>query len=150
MKKSAENSDGEDKITEKAFTKGKKKEAVARATVKEGKGKVKINNQPLNIYGCEINRRVIKEPINIAKEVLEDEMDEVDIQVNAQGGGKSGQSLAARTAIGKALIGWSDSEELKKRFMDYDRSILVDDYRRKEPKKPLRKGARAKPTKSYR
>ncbi len=137
-------------MTEKAFAKGKKKEAVARATVKEGKGKVKINNQSLDVYGCEMNRDLIKEPLNIAEEVLGDELNEVNIQVNAQGGGRTGQTLATRTAIGKALVEWSDSEELKERFRDYDRSILVDDYRRKEPKKPLRKGARAKPTKSYR
>lgn len=138
-------------MTEEIFTKGKKKEAVARATLKENGGTIKINGKPLKIYNSNIERKMIKEPIQVAKEVLgEDKIDKINIEINAKGGGRMGQTIAARTAIGKALIKWSESEELKEEFMDYDRSLLVDDYRRKEPKKPLRKGARAKPTKSYR
>lgn len=138
-------------MTEKTFTKGKKKEAVARTSIKKGKGDIKINNKPLSLYTPQLYKKMIEEPINIAKEVLgEKELEKINIKVNVKGGGKMGQSQAARTSLGKALVDWSGSEELKERYLDYDRSILVDDYRRKEPKKALRKGARAKPTKSYR
>lgn len=138
-------------MAKEVFTKGKKKEAVARAVLKKGKGKIKINNKPLDIYKPDVGRRMIKEPLNLAEEILgEDKMNKVDIHVNVKGGGKIGQTIATRTSIGKALVKWSDSEQLNKKFMKYDRSLLIDDYRRKESKKPLRKGARAKPTKSYR
>ncbi len=138
-------------MKKEVFTKGKKKEAIARAVLKKGKGKVKINKQPIDLYTPDVARRMINEPLNIAKEILgEDKMNKIDIHVNVKGGGKTGQTLASRTSIGKALAEWSDSEQLNRKFMQYDRSLLIDDYRRKEPKKPLRKGARAKPTKSYR
>jgi len=138
-------------MTDHAFAKGKKKEAVAKTTLREGKGTIKINNQPLDLYTPELYRKMIKEPIKIAEDILgEEEMQGIKIKTNVKGGGKAGQAEATRTSIGKALVKWSDSEELKEKYREYDRSILVDDYRRKEPKKPLRKGARAKPIKSYR
>ncbi|MFW5903039.1 MAG: 30S ribosomal protein S9 [archaeon] len=133
------------------FKKGKKKKAVARTTVKKGKGTIKINNQPIDLYTPELHRKGIKEPIRIAKEVLgEKEMKGIDIRTNVKGGGKAGQAAATRTSIGKALVEWSGSDELEEKYREYDRSIMVDDYRRTEPKKPMRKGARAKPIKSYR
>ena len=61
-----------------------------------------------------------------------------------------GQAHAARTALGKALIAWTNNEKLKELFLSYDRSIIIDDVRQKEAKKFLRKGARAKGIKSYR
>lgn len=138
-------------MSEEVFTKGKKKEAVSRVRIKKGKEAVKINNKPLKLYDPNINRKMIKEPIRIAKEVIEEEdIDKLNIKANTKGGGNAGQTIATRTAIGKALVKWTDSEELEEVFMDYDRSLLIDDYRRKEPKKALRKGARARPTKSYR
>lgn len=137
-------------MTENAFAKGKKKEAVARTTIKDGNGEIKINNKPLDIYEPELYRKMIKEPIKVAKDIIGDEIEEINIKTNVKGGGKAGQAEATRTSIGKALVEWSDSQELEEKFKEYDRSILVDDYRRKEPKKPMRKGARAKPIKSYR
>ena len=69
---------------------------------------------------------------------------EVDIQVNVKGGGNIAQAIAARTAIAKALIAYTKSDKLKERMLKQDRSLLVDDSRRKEAKKPLGRGARAK------
>lgn len=141
-------------MTDQAFAKGKKKEAVSRVQITETdseKSSIKVNKKPLNIHKPEMAKQMIKEPINIAKEVLgEEEIEKLKIKANTQGGGKMGQAIATRTAIGKGLVKWSGSEQLKEKYMDYDRSLLVDDYRRKESKKPLRKGARARPTKSYR
>lgn len=141
-------------MTDEAFTKGKKKEAVSRVQITETepeKASVKINKKPVDIHKPEMAKEMMKEPINIAKEILgEEEVEKLKIKANTQGGGKIGQAIATRTAIGKALVKWSGSEQLKEKYMDYDRSLLVDDYRRKESKKPLRKGARARPTKSYR
>ena len=87
----------------------------------------------------------------IAKEVLgEKSIEGLDIDINVKGGGISGQAFACRTALGKAFVQWSKDDTLKKTYLDYDRSLIIDDVRVKESKKYLRKGARARPTKSYR
>lgn len=133
------------------LTKGKKKTAVARVRIRIGSGVIKINKTPLGILKPAYAKEIILEPIQIAREVLgEDFANDLDIKANVKGGGIMGQAQACRTALGKALVKWSKSDKLKKRYLDYDRSLLIDDIRKKEPKKFLRKGARARPTKSYR
>ena len=74
----------------------------------------------------------------------------VNIKVNVTGGGPVSQAEAARTAIAKALAEFTKDEELKRMFMEYDRTLLVSDTRRKEPKKQLGRGARKRRQKSYR
>ncbi len=133
------------------ITKGRKKMAMARARVKKGLSSIKINGKSLDVIEPKLARLVIEEPLIIAKELLgEKVLDSLDIDVNVSGGGVMGQAYAVRTAIGKALVQWTGSEDLKKKYLEYDRTIIIDDVRVKEPKKYLRKGARAKPTKSYR
>ena len=127
-------------------TSGKRKTAIARATVKKGKGLVRINNKPVEIYEPEIARWKILEPIQIANDYLKT----VDINVNVKGGGFMSQASAVRTAIAKGLVEYTNDPSLKLAFLDYDRSLLVSDSRRKEPKKPLGRGARKKRQKSYR
>ena len=61
-----------------------------------------------------------------------------------------GQAEAARTAIAKGLVEFFKDEDLKRKFLEYDRSLLIPDVRRKEPKKPLGRGARKKRQTSYR
>ncbi|MBI4919608.1 30S ribosomal protein S9, partial [archaeon] len=73
----------------------------------------------------------------------------VDIDVIVLGGGISSQADAARVAISQALS--QHNKKLHKLFLDYDRTMLVADIRRKESAKPNRHGqARAKRQKSYR
>lgn len=128
-------------------TSGKRKTAIARATLRGGTGKVKINNKPLDIYEPKLYRLKLREPLILAKDL----MDKVDISVNVIGGGISSQADASRLAIAKALYEYSKSERLKDLFLKYDRSLLVADVRRKEVSKPNRHGqARAKRQKSYR
>ena len=55
-----------------------------------------------------------------------------------------------KTAIARGLVDWFKDEELRTLFMSYDRALLVNDTRRKEPKHPMGRGARAKRQKSYR
>ena len=132
-------------------TKAKKKEATARVRVKKGKiFSLKINSKPVDIIENEVIHNTILTPIIIAKKVVPKQIDCLDIDVNVSGGGVMGQAVAAKVGIAKALVEWTKSEELKKAFLDYDRKMLVDDTRRKEPKKYLRKGARARYQKSYR
>jgi small subunit ribosomal protein S9 len=86
------------------------------------------------------------EPLSIA----ESHMDKIDIDVTVQGGGFMSQASAARTAIAKGIVEFTADPSLKIAFLDYDRSLLVSDSRRKESKKPLGRGARKKRQKSYR
>ncbi len=127
-------------------TSGKRKSAVAQATVQKGTGIVRINKNPVDFYEPEIARWKILEPIKIAHE----HMDKVNIDVKVTGGGFMGQASAARTAIAQGLLEYTKDPNLKIAFLDHDRSLLVSDPRRKEPKKPLGRGARKKRQKSYR
>jgi small subunit ribosomal protein S9 len=128
------------------ITTGKRKTAIARATVKRGKGRIRINNIPLEIWMPEVARLKMKEPIILAK----DKTNNLDITVNVSGGGIIGQAQAARTAIAKGIAEFFNDKELKDLYLAYDRSLLVSDPRRKEPKHPCGRGARKKRQKSYR
>ena len=61
-----------------------------------------------------------------------------------------GQAVAARAAIAKSILEMRPNEKLKKKFLAYDRMLLVDDSRRVESKKPLGPKARKKKQKSKR
>ena len=127
-------------------TSGKRKTAVARATAKLGKGRIRINKIPVEIIQPEMVRLKILEPIMIAKDLA----NQVDIDVKVEGGGIMGQAEAARTAIARALLEISNDPELKRAFLEYDRTFLVNDVRRKEPKKQGGRGARKRRQTSYR
>ncbi len=126
---------------------GKRKRAIARATIRPGKGIIKINNRILDFYEPKLSRLKLREPLIIAGDLV----NKVDISVKAFGGGVSSQADASRLAIAKGLVEFSKSGKLKEDFLNYDRNLLVADVRRKEPAKPNRHGqARAKVQKSYR
>jgi small subunit ribosomal protein S9 len=129
------------------LTSGKRKTAVARATTRAGKGRVRINSVPLEIYPSELARMKIQEPLSLVGEKI---TNKIDIIVRVKGGGVVGQADAIRTAIGRALVQWTQDPELRSKFLHYDRSILVADSRRKEEKKAGGSGARARYQKSYR
>lgn len=125
---------------------GKRKTAIARSAVKEGNGNVKINKVPLELYEPESMRLRLQEPLVLAGEVAE----EVDISVNVQGGGKTGQTDAARTAIARGLVAYTNDESLRDLYIEHDRNLIINDVRQKEPKKFGGRGARARRQKSYR
>ena len=127
-------------------TSGKRKTAIARATVQKGKGLIRINKKPVEIYEPEIAKWKILEPIRLA----EKHIGKVNIDVNVAGGGFMSQANAVRTAIARGLVEFTADPSLKLAFLDHDRSLLVNDSRRKESKKPLGRGARKKRQKSYR
>ena len=109
-------------------TVGKRRIAIARAVVKPGKGEVKINSTPLNIWGNEPLRMWIKEPLIIAGDVPKS----VDIDVHARSGGIVGQAEAVRMAIAKGLVEYSNDKSLREKYLQYDRNLLVYDPRRNE------------------
>ncbi|WP_158057292.1 30S ribosomal protein S9 [Halorussus halophilus] len=128
-------------------TSGKKKTAIARATVSEGEGRVRINSQPVELVEPEVSRLKMLEPFRIAGD---DRRDAVDVDVSVEGGGISGQADAVRTAIARGLVQHTNDAELRDSFIEFDRSLLVNDSRRSEPKKWGGPGARARYQKSYR
>ena len=127
-------------------TSGKRKTAIAKATVQKGVGRIRINKKPVEFYEPEIARFRIIEPLQIAQSY----MDKVDIDVSVHGGGFISQANAVRTAIARGLVEFTGDPGLKLSFLNYDRSLLVNDSRIKESKKPLGRGARKKRQKSYR
>lgn len=125
---------------------GKRKAAVARATVRKGIGLVRFNDRPLELVEPELVRQKIQEPLLM----IGDRARTLDISVQAQGGGVVGQASAARTAVARGLLEWLKDDALRAEFKHYDRSLIVNDPRRKLPKRPGGRGARKRRQKSYR
>lgn len=127
-------------------TSGKRKTAIARGTVREGTGKVRVNRKPVELYSPELARLKIFEPLELAGDIV----DSVDINIRVVGGGVMGQAEAARMVIAKGLVEYFGDMNLKDRYVQYDRTMLVGDPRRSESKKFGGPGARARKQKSYR
>ncbi|KAK3310000.1 ribosomal protein S9 [Chaetomium strumarium] len=133
---------------------GKKKNATAVARCVQGKGLIKVNGKPLKLFAPEILRAKLYEPVLI---LGTDKFAEVDIRIRVAGGGHTSQVYAVRQAIAKAIIAYyakyideHSKNLLKTALIQFDRSLLVADPRRCEPKKFGGKGARARFQKSYR
>jgi len=95
----------------------------------------------------------VYEPILVAGE---DAFSPVDIRVRVKGGGHTSQVYAIRQAIAKAVVAYYakyidaySALELKKKLVAYDRTLLIADPRRMEPKKFGGQGARARRQKRY-
>ncbi|EMA36592.1 MULTISPECIES: 30S ribosomal protein S9 [Halococcus] len=127
-------------------TSGKKKTAIARATISDGEGRVRVNSAPVELAEPELARLKMLEPFRLAEEQRE----EVDISVDVSGGGTVGQADAVRTAIARGLVQHTNDAELRDAYMEFDRSLLVNDVRQSESKKWGGPGARARYQKSYR
>jgi small subunit ribosomal protein S9 len=126
---------------------GKRKEAIAKATIVDGKGKVTINRRTISSFPEQLQLEV-SEPLIIAKEIL-GKLD-FDIRVNVKSGGISGQIQASRLAISRAIVEFTKSEEVRQAFLGYDRTLLIADTRRKETRKPGDSKARAMRQTSFR
>jgi small subunit ribosomal protein S9 len=125
---------------------GKRKSAKARALIRAGTGKIRLNSFLLEAYPNEFLRMKIMEPLLI----LGAKAKKIDISIRMRGGGISSQIDAARLAIGRGLVKWTGSDALKEKFLEYDRHLLIADPRRTEPCKPNRSKPRSKRQKSYR
>ena len=137
-----------------------RKTASAHVYITKGKGKVRINNVPLEMIPQETAREVMLAPL----EITGDLRSKIDISVRVRGGGYMGQASAAATGISRALTGWTKSkkepkdhplpkstrEDLRQRISEYDKYLISGDARRKEPKKFGGPGARRRKQKSYR
>ncbi|MEW6329353.1 MAG: 30S ribosomal protein S9 [Candidatus Micrarchaeota archaeon] len=127
-------------------TRGKRKESIARASVKQGSGRLCINNRSIDSIDQPYIREIITEPLALAGDAAKT----LDIDIVVFGGGTMGQAQAVRTAIARGLVEFTHNEELKKLMIERDRHMLVEDSRRVEPKKYKGPKARARYQKSYR
>lgn len=127
-------------------TTGKRKTATARAYTKSGTGKFRINGTPIELYPVAMLREKLMEP----KLLIGERGDVVDVEITVTGGGLTGQVDAARTAMAKGIVKLLNDDTIDEIYRQYDRTIMVNDIRRKLPKKPMGRGARARRQKSYR
>jgi len=113
---------------------GRRKSAVARVYISDGKGKITINNRDLNDYfPTGILQYVVLQPLNLLGVA-----GQYDINVNLDGGGITGQAEALRLGISRALIEINpDSRPALKHA-----GFLTRDPREVERKKPGQPKAR--------
>ena len=79
---------------------GRRKSAIARVFVKEGKGEITVNKKDYKTYfPNELLQYVVCQPLNLLNVI-----DKYDIKVNLDGGGVTGQAEALRLAIARALV----------------------------------------------
>jgi len=129
-------------VTEPIYATGKRKTSVARVWLTPGEGKFTINERALKEYfGRETCEMVVHQPFE-----LTGTRNQFDVKVNVQGGGISGQSIAIRHGVSKALLQYNQDfkDTLKKA------GLLTRDSRIKERKKYGRRGARRRPQYSKR
>jgi small subunit ribosomal protein S9 len=125
---------------------GKRKTSKARVVVSEGRGRIRVNNVPIHLIEPFMAREKILEPFKLAT----DYNDRVDIKIKTKGGGFMSQAEAARMGIAQGLIKYTKSKRLRNKYIEYDRTMLAGDARRKESKKFGGPGARRRKQKSYR
>ncbi|BAG83548.1 MAG: 30S ribosomal protein S9 [Candidatus Azobacteroides pseudotrichonymphae] len=115
---------------------GRRKTAVARVYVREGSGKILINQRSLESYfPSSILRYVVKQPLNKLGV-----SEQYDITINLKGGGYKGQSEAIRLGIARALIKINSKDKPLLR----SEGFVTRDSRKVERKKPGRPKARKK------
>lgn len=126
---------------------GKRKTAIARAVIRPGIGRVRVNGVPIEIWPIEMVRMKMLEPLLLLQPKLRES---VDIDVRVEGGGVMAQADAVRMAIARGLVAFFNIPELKELYKEFDRTMLAGDPRRTEPEKWLRYSARRFRQKSYR
>ena len=127
---------------------------MAVAHVKRGKGLVRLNGVPIDLVQPDTLRLKATEPILL---LGKERFANMDIRIRVKGGGHVSQMYAVRQAIAKGLVAYyqkyvneASKKEIKDLLLAYDRTLLVADPRRMEPKKAGGRGARSRFQKSYR
>ena len=118
-------------------TTGRRKEAVARARLREGTGVVTINGRAFEAYfPTAAQRMVVAEPLRVT-----DSLERFDVDASITGGGVTGQAGALRMAIARSLVDIDpETRPALKRA-----GLLTRDSRKKESKKYGLKKARKAP-----
>ena len=115
---------------------GRRKTSVARVYLRPGKGEIVVNRTPIEDYfNRESVKQVLKQPL-----ALTDSLENYDILINVQGGGKNGQAGAVRLGIARALC----EANPENRAVLKSNGLLTRDARKVERKKYGQPGARKK------
>lgn len=113
---------------------GRRKTAVARAYLSNGKGEIKVNNRDFKEYfPSEVLQIIVKQPL-----VTTEQNDNFNISINVFGGGLSGQAEAIRLSIARALV----ELDQESRPVLKSEGFLTRDSRMVERKKYGRRKAR--------
>ena len=115
-------------------TLGRRKTAVARIYISEGKGNITVNKRDFKEYfPSTILQYIVLQPLTILKV-----QEKYDIKINLDGGGPKGQAEAVRLAIARAMV--DIDPEARKELKAA--GFLTRDPREVERKKPGRPKAR--------
>jgi len=135
----------------KIIVSGKRKTAIAKATITEGTGVITFNKRPLSLLSS-LQNLEINEPLVTISLFSKNILGKLnfDIALNVKGGGTACQVEAARLAIAKAIIKFTNNEDIRSAFLAYDRNMLIADTRRKEACKPGDSKARSMRQTSFR
>ena len=113
---------------------GRRKAAVARVRIRPGDGKFVINGKEVDEYFTELR----DQQFAVAPMKETDTLGKLDVFVNANGGGYTGQAGAVLLGVARALLAYDPTLEQTLR----DNEFLSRDSRRVERKKPGQPGAR--------
>ena len=129
---------------------GKRKEAIARATIGPGNGTIRINSLHFEHHMPRMARERIRQALLIADGPVD--LSKINIDVNTEGGGVMGQAEAIASAMARGLVEYSKSDSLHDAYVKYERTFIAGDHRQTEVHKPSQssKGPRHKRQKSYR
>ena len=126
------------------YATGRRKRAIARVFLREGKGKIMVNKIDLkNFFRRETSRMIARQAL-----VVTDTLKQVDLFITVKGGGESGQAGAVRHGIARALV--KRDEAVKKVLRGAKPDLITRDDRQTERKKVALRGARRAPQYSKR
>jgi small subunit ribosomal protein S9 len=113
---------------------GRRKRAVARIYVSDGKGQITVNDRKVEEYFTTTQLLyIVKQPLSLLNVI-----DKFDIKANIDGGGFKGQAEALRLAIARAMVKVNPENKPSLRTNGF----LTRDPREVERKKPGRPKAR--------
>lgn len=119
-----------------AQTVGRRKTAIARVYIRQGKGEITVNERPLTDYfKSGILQFIVNQPLDVT-----DNLNKYDIVITVRGGGLSGQAEAIRHGIARALVAEDEANQKALKANGF----LTRDPRMVERKKYGRPGARKK------
>ena len=121
-------------VSEVFYGTGRRKTSTARVFIQKGKGKITVNQEPLDkFFDRETARMIVRQPLEQA-ELLK----KIDVNATVKGGGGSGQAGAIRHGLSRALLKYDES--LRKILRA--KGFLTRDARKVERKKVGLKKAR--------
>jgi len=113
---------------------GRRKSAIARVYLSDGKGKITVNDKDyLEYFPTKTLQYIVMQPLNLLKVT-----DKYDIKVILNGGGSKGQAEALRLGISRALVKINEGDKAALK----SEGFLTRDPRRVERKKPGQPKAR--------